>query len=159
MRGRLTPFGVALAFCAGIVLASSQAFAGTKYQTSLVPDVAGTNPGFSAKGSSIKVDDQLRLKGKIKNVVDAAGLRVTTDGVPSLDDYSVEVDLSVPATGASGTLVVPFDLTNGNGKFSLDFSADPILAGAASGDGVRVLGVRVKDSSGTVMGGGGFAIR
>jgi len=68
------------------------------------------------------------------------------------------VDLSVPATAASGTLAVPFDLENGNGKFSLDFSTDPILAGTTSGDGVRVLGVRVKDSSGTVMGGGGFAI-
>ncbi len=159
MRVTSAPFAAALAFCAVVTLATSPASAGTKYQTSLVPDVAGTNPGFSASGSSIKLDDKLMLKGKIKEVVDAAGLRVTTDGVPSADDYSIEVDLSVPATAASGTLVVPFDLKNGNGKFSLDFSADPILTGTASGHGVRVLGVRVKDSSGTVLGGGGFAIK
>ncbi len=69
------------------VLAHSSAFAGTKYQTSLVPNVAGAMPGFAA-----------------------------------------------------------------------DISADPAFAGATLGDGVAVGAVRVKDSTGTVLGVGGFAV-
>jgi len=51
----------------------STAVAGTKYQTSLVPNVAGTAPGFAFTGASVKLDDNLLVKGKIKTVVDAGG--------------------------------------------------------------------------------------
>ncbi len=150
---------LALAAVCAFALTATPSLAGTKFQTSIVPDVAGTLPGFSPSGSSIKLDDKLRLKGKIKKVVDGAGVRVTTDGVPSVDDYSVEVDLSVPATAGSGTVTVSFDVKNGNGKFAADLTGDPALVGAVSGDGVNVGAVRVKDSSGTVIGGGGFAVK
>lgn len=147
------------ATCAALGIATVPALAGTKYQTSLVPILAGTTPGFSATGSNIKLDDKLRLKGKVKKVVDGAGARVTTDGVPSMDDYSVEVDLGLASGSAAGTVVVSFDLTNGNGKFSADLTGDPALAGGVSGDGVGVTGVRVKDGSGALLGVGGFAIQ
>ncbi len=140
------------------VLAHSSAFAGTKYQTSLVPNVAGAMPGFAAHGSSIKIDGHRALKGKLKKVVDGTGALVTTDGTPSSDDYTVEVDVSVPATAVTGTISVAFDLKNGNGKFAADISADPAFAGATLGDGVAVGAVRVKDSTGTVLGVGGFAV-
>jgi hypothetical protein len=141
-----------LAFAVGICGLASPVHAGTKYQTTLVPGAPGTTPGFSSSGSSIKIDGKRQvLKGKIKNVVDALGARITTDGVPSSDDYSVEVDLSV-----GGTVVVPFDLKNGNGKFVQDLTAT--LSGAALGDGVAVTAVRVKDDLGTVIGNGGVAV-
>jgi hypothetical protein len=137
------------------------AHAGTKYHASLVPTVAGTMPGFSARGSSIDINGHRLLKGKIKNVVDGTGARITTDPIDPLDNYSVEVDLSVPVTAASGTVTLSFDLTNGNGKFAQDITSDPVFSGAVPavvGDGVAVTGVRVKDSGGTVIGVGGFAI-
>ena len=142
----------------GVAAAATAAHAGSKYQTTLVPTVAGATPGFSAKGSSIKLDGHRKLKGKIKKVVDGAGALVTTDGTPSADDYTVEVDLAVSATATTGTVTVPFDLGNGNGNFALDISADPVFTGAALGDGVSVNAVRVKDSGGAVLGGGGVAI-
>lgn len=148
---------LAIAVCTA-ALTVPPAHAGTKYQTSLVPLIAGSTPGFSAKGSSIKLDDKLRLKGKIKKVVDGAGVRVTTDGVPSPDDYSVEVDLAVAAGTAAGTVTVFFDLNNGNGKFAADLSTDPVISAAAAGDGIAVNAVRVKDASSTLFGVGGFAI-
>ena len=139
---------------------ASPAHAGSKYQTTLVPTTATSQPGFSAKGSSIKIDGHRALKGKIKKVVDGAGMLVTTDGVPSSDDYTVEVDLAVPATAATGTVSVKFDLGNGNGKFAADISGDPVFTGATLGDGVSVLAVRVKDNALTpaVIGTGGIAV-
>jgi hypothetical protein len=157
MKTRLTTT-LAVA-CAAIGIAAVPALAGTKYQTSLVPIAAGSMPGFSSSGSSIKLDDKLSLKGKIKNVVDGAGMRVTTDGVPSSDDYSVEVDLGLASGTSAGTVAVLFDLKNGNGKFSADLTGNPAIAGGVSGDGVAVTGVRVKNGSGAVIGVGGFAIK
>ena len=157
MKTSLTP--ILAVTCAALGIATAPALAGTKYQTSLVPILAGSTPGFSSSGSSIKLDDKLSLKGKVKKIVDGAGMRVNTDGVPSADDYSVEVDLGLASGTAAGTVVVPFDVTNGNGKFSVDLTGDPAIAGGGSGDGVAVTGVRVKDSSGTLLGVGGFAIK
>jgi len=143
----------------GLFVAAGPVHAGTKYQTTLVPDVAGTNPGFSASGSSIKIMGNLSVKGKLKKVTDGTGALVTTDPLTPGDEYSVEIDLSVPHTGVSGTVELAFDLVNGNGKFSAaSLSADPALAGAATGDGVAVLAIRVKDSAGAVIGRGGFAM-
>jgi len=140
------------------LVVASPVSAGTKFQTSLVPNVAGSMPGFSAKGSSIKIDGHRNLKGKIKKVVDGTGALVTTDDMNPADNYTVEVDLSVPATAAAGTITVSFDVKNGNGTFAADVSGDPVFAGAVLGDGVAVTGIRVKDSSATVLGVGGFAI-
>ena len=132
--------------------------AGTKYQTTLVPNVSGTTPGFSAKGSSLKLDGSRHtLSGKIKNVVDGTGARVSTDPNAPGDNYSVEVDLSVPAVPATTTLTVSFDVANGNGKFSVDLGGDPVFAAAATGQGIAVLAVRVKDATATVIGVGGIA--
>src|SRR5437867_501755 len=39
-----------------LCVAPSAVHAGTKFQTTLVPNVAGANGGFSAKGSSVKLD-------------------------------------------------------------------------------------------------------
>jgi len=151
------------AMCATLVAAAlsiaSMAVAGTKFQTSLVPNVAGSQPGFASSGASIKLDDQLRVKGKVKTVVDAAGDRVTTDIAEPLDDYTVEVDLTVPATAVSGTISIPFDVKNGNGKFAADIGADPVFAGAAVGDGVAIEAVRVLDPNGAIIGVGGVAVR
>lgn len=138
---------------------AAPAIAGTKFQTSLVPLVAGSHPGFSSNGSSIKLDDHLNLKGKIKKVVDGTGALVTTDGVPSSDDYHVEVDLGLASGTTTGTVTVAFDLKNGNGKFSTSLSGNPALTGGMSGDGVAVNGVRVKDSTGMLLGVGGFALK
>ena len=136
------------------------ASAGTKFQTSLVPNIAGAMPGFSANGSSIKINGHRSLKGKIKKVVDGAGALVTTDDMNPADNYTVEVDLSVPATAVSGTITVSFDVKNGNGTFAADVSGDPVFAGATLGDGVAVTAIRVKDNSPTptTLGVGGFAV-
>jgi hypothetical protein len=150
--------GIVTLTFAAMLAAASPAHAGSKYQTTLVPTTTASQPGFSAKGSSIKINGARALKGKIKKVVDGTGMLVTTDGTPSLDDYTVEVDLAVAATAMTGTVTVAFDLDNGNGKFAADISGDAVFTGAMLGDGVSVLGVRVKDSSGTVIGTGGFAI-
>ena len=132
--------------------------AGTKYQTSLVPSAAGAVPGFSASGSSVSLNGKRALKGKIKKVVDGAGMLVTTDVNDGLDDYSIEVDLSVPGTPASGTVSVKFNLKKGNGTFAASLSDQPVFAGAALGNGVAVQAVRVKDATGAVIGIGGFAL-
>ena len=146
-------------FTAALVMfGAAPSVAGTKYQTNLVPTVAGTTPGFAAQGSSIKIDGHGNLKGKIKNVVDGAGNRVTTDVNDAGDNYSVEIDLAVAATAGGGTVTVSFDLKNGNGNFVTSISGDPALAGATVGDGVAVNAVRVKDSTGTVIGTGGVAV-
>ncbi len=141
------------------VFFASTAVAGTKYQTSLVPNVAGTLPGFASSGASIKLDDKLAVKGKVKTVVDAVGDRITTDPENPLDDYKVEIDLAVPATAASGTISISFDLKNGNGKFQADISGDPVFVGTSSGDGVAVEAVRVLDANGAVIGVGGFSVK
>ena len=140
-------------------LAAAPAYAGTKYHTNLVPLVEHTTPGFSPHGSHLKINDHRHLKGQIKRVVDATGAKVTTDGTPSADDYSVEVDLAIPATGGSETVTVHFDLKKGHGEFKVDLSTDPVLSAAAAGDGVAVNAVRVKDSAGTLIGVGGFSLK
>jgi hypothetical protein len=152
-------FLFALVLLAGMTFTPALAQAGTTYKTSLVPDQEGTTPGFSAKGSKLILRDQLKLKGGIKTVVDGLGERITTDSEDPGDDYSVEVDLFVPATALGGTVTMSFDLKNGNGKFSADLTGNPILAGALPGDAVTVKEVRVKDSSDTVIGTGGIALR
>jgi len=144
--------------CTAAIGFATPAHAGTKYHASLVPILADQMPGFSALGSSIDINTHRALKGKIKNVVDGTGARITTDPANPADNYSVEVDLFVPATAVSGTVTESFDLTNGNGKFSADLTADPVFMGAVSGDGVAVREVRVKDSNGAVIGYGGFSI-
>ena len=146
------------AVCAALAVAGP-AVAGTKYQTNLVPNTAGETPGFSATGSLVRLDDHLRLNGTLKKVVDAAGARVTTDGVPSGDDYRVEVDLGLAGGTTAATVTVFFDVKSGNGKFKADLTGAPPLAGGVSGDGVSVNAVRVKDSSGALLGVGGFAIK
>ncbi len=142
---------LAVVACSAVILLPVRAHAVTKYQTSLVPDVAGTQPGFSAKGSSIQINGHLALKGKLKGAVDGTGARI------SGRTYTVEVDLSIPATSATETVSVPCDLTNGNCTFKEDLSSDVDLSAAAVGDGVAVLAVRVKDNNGVVIGRGGFA--
>ena len=132
--------------------------AGTKYQASLSPESAGDTPGFSANGSSIKIDDLLRVKGKIKKVVDGDGALVTTDPLDAGDDYYVEIDIKVASTGEQGTVVIFFDLKNGNGKFAADLSAQAVFAGSIVGDGVEIERVRVF-SSDTEIGRAGFALR
>jgi hypothetical protein len=149
---RLAGFVGALVFVS-LGFTAAGAHAVTKYQTSLVPDVAGTTPGFSAKGSSIRINGHLVLKGKLKGVVDGSGDRITAT------NYSVEVDVTVPATAASETVTVSFNLKNGNGTFVKDLSTDPVLSAAGVGDGVAVTAVRVKDNASTVIGHGGFAIQ
>jgi hypothetical protein len=54
----------------------------------------------------------------------------------------------VPATAAIGTVSVPFDLGNGNGKLAADISDNPVFTGAAVGDGVSVLAVRSRTAAG-----------
>jgi len=143
-----------LAIAMGLTGMSASAHAGTKYQTNLVPVLAAGQPGFSASGSSIKIDrSPMTVSGKIKKVVDGTGALVTTDGAPSADDYTVEVDRSCPATLASDTVTVPVELKNGNGKFTQTAAA---LCGVA-GDGVGIMAIRVKNAAGTVIGVGGVA--
>src|SRR5262249_19934978 len=142
---------LAVVACAGVTLLPVSAHAVTKYQASLVPDVAGPPPVFSSKGSSIQINGHLALKGKLKGAVDGTGTRIS--GLT----YSVEVDLSIPATSTSETLSVPCVLTNGNCTFKEDLSTDAGLSAAMVGDGVAVLAVRVKDNNGAVIGRGGFA--
>jgi hypothetical protein len=143
------------------LLAPAAALGGSTYQTTLVPDEADTSPGFSAKGSSIKIVSKgnLRLKGKIKRVVDDTGDRVTTDPKDGNDDYCVEIDLFVAATGNPGTSQICFDVKNGNAKFKHKLGGGPALAGAQKGDAVTVREVRVLDGEGNVIGSGGVALR
>lgn len=146
-----------IALVAASLCCASAALAGTKYQTSLVPNVAGTVPGFASSGASIKLDDKLAVKGKLKTVVDGSGNRITTDTENSADDYKVEIDLAVGTTSA--TISISFDLKNGNGKFQEDISGDAVFAGATSGDAVAIEAVRVLDANGTVIGVGGVSVK
>jgi hypothetical protein len=132
--------------------------AGTKYQANLTPDEAADMPGFTANGSSIKIDDRLRAKGKIKRIVDDQGALVTTDPLDGNDDYWVEIELHVLSTDLEDTVTIFFDVKNGNAKFSADLSADPVFAGAIMGDGVEVDGVRVYSPTDEI-GRAGIAIR
>jgi hypothetical protein len=132
---------------------SASAHAGTKYQTNLVPVSAAGQPGFSASGSSIKIDrSPMTVSGKIKKVVDGTGALVTTDGVASADDYTVEVDRSCPATAGSDNAIVPVELKNGNGKFTLTLGGF-----CGPGAGVGITAIRVKDAAGIVIGVGGVS--
>ena len=135
-----------------LAFASVPALAGTKFQTSLVPTLVGASPGFSNAGSSVKIDINA-VKGKIKKVVDGAGALVSTDGTPSADDYTIEID-TLEANATTGMLVIPFDLTNGNGKFSLSLSG----VFTPAGQSLSFTGIRVKDSVGTVLGTGGISL-
>jgi hypothetical protein len=159
MRAKGTSTMLALLGCVVIGFAAAPAYGNSKAELSLVPAVKGSQPGFSADGSSIRLDGRQHLRGKIKKVVDSAGHRVTTDPKNSADDYSVEVDVVVPSVPSSGTVVVKLDLKNGGGKFKVDLASNPIFSGAAKGAGVAVNAVRVKDSTGTVIGFGGYALK
>ncbi len=142
---------LAVVACSAMTLVPVRAHAVTKYQTSLVPDVAGTKPGFSAKGSSIQINGHLALKGKLKGAIDGTGARI--NGLT----YTIEVDISIPATSATETISVACELTNGNCTFKEDLNSDVDLSAAAVGEGVAVLAVRVKDNNSVVIGRGGFA--
>ena len=83
------------------------------------------------------INDKLLLKGKVKKIVDDMGVLVTTDPVNPFDDDFVELDLTIPATGNFGTLIVFSDVKKGNGKFTADLSGSSVFTGAVSGDAVR----------------------
>ena len=150
-----------LLISAAWLAASGPIHAATTYQASLVPVQADTVPGFSARGSSIKIvsNNQLRMKGKIKQVVDVDGNRVTTRPEDSDDDYTVEVDFFVPATDDSGTISMLFDLKNGNGKFRMHVNGNDAFPDAMRGDGVVIEEVRIFDASHTLIGVGGVSLR
>jgi hypothetical protein len=140
-------------------LIAAPASAGSKYQASLVPVIEGNKPGFRADGSDLRIDEHKKVKAKLHEVVDAAGNKVTTDGHPSADDYVLEIDLSVPATGQSTTAVIPFDLHDGHADIKTDLKNNAVFTGAAKRDGVAVTGVRVKDASATIIGNAGFELK
>ena len=150
-----------LLISAAFLVASSPIHAATTYKASLVPVQADTAPGFSARGSSIKMvsSNQLRVKGKIKRVVDVDGNRVTTRPEDPDDDYTVEVDVFVPATDVSETISMHFDLKNGNGTFKTRVNRGNALQDAMKGDGVVIEGVRIFDALDTLIGGGGLSLR
>ena len=150
---------LALAAVAALPLVAAPVHAGTKYQTNLVPELAGSTPGFSANGSSIKIDDKLSIKGKIKGVVDALGDKVTTDSVDSNDDYVVQIDLAIDASHAAGAVFIHFDVKKGNATFATSLVGNPLLAGATAGMGVTVHRIEVRNANGEVLGTGGFALK
>jgi hypothetical protein len=123
----------------------------SKYQTTLVPNLAGTNPGFSASGSSIKIQHAM-VTGKIKDVVDGAGNRVTTSPT---NPYTIHVAFTELSMGTTGTVTVTVNLTNGNGTFAQDASSAFSAAGVTPGDGIAIDSVRVSDNMGNTIGGGG----
>jgi hypothetical protein len=155
----------ALVSSAALLIAADPGHAATTYKANLVPLEAGTAPGFSANGSSVKIvgKNKLSLKGKIKNVVDVDGNRVTTQRNDPDDDYILEIDIFVPATDpatdAFSTISIPFDLKNGNGKFKTRMLADDLLKGAVRGYGILIEAIRIFDGSDTLIGGGGVALR
>ncbi len=153
-------FGVLL-ISVGWLSAPAAAGAATTFQVSLVPIEADAAPGFSEKGSSVKIvsNNHVQVKGKIKAVVDANGERVSTRTNDSGDDYHIEVDIFVPATGEEDTISIPFDLKKGNGNFKLRVNGSPALNAAMSGDGVIVEEVRVFNALDEQIGGGGFSLR
>jgi hypothetical protein len=137
--------------------------ASTFHPTSLVPHEADTAPTFSTPGSSLKLisgNGRLKVKGKLKRVVDASGDRITTDRSDPDDDYAIEIDLSVPATGATETVAIAFDLKNGNATFRTDVKRNaPLFDGAEKGDAVIVDAVRIFEPTGALIGVGGVALR
>ena len=151
----------ALVSSAALLIAADPGYAATTYKANLVPVEAGTAPGFSANGSSVKIvsKNKLSLKGKIKNVVDVDGNRVTTQRNDPDDDYILEIDIFVPATDASSTISIPFDVKNGNGKFKSRVPADDVLKGPVRGYGMLIEAIRIFDASDTLIGGGGVALR
>ena len=154
MTTKRWPVVLGLAICAVLWGAVGPVHASSKYQTTLVPNLAGTNPGFSASGSSIKIQHGM-VTGKIKGVVDGAGNRVTTDPTNPADNYSVRVDFTELNMGTTGAVTVTFDLKNGNGSFAKDASTAFSAAGATPGDGIAIDDVRVIDNMANVIGGGG----
>ena len=157
MTANKWPVVLGLAISAVLWGAVGPVHAGSKYQTTLVPNLAGTNPGFSASGSSIKIQHGM-VTGKIKGVVDGAGNPVTTDPTNPADNYSVSVAFTELSMGTTGSVTVTFDLTNGNGTFAKDATGAFSAAGATLGDGITIDSVRVIDSMQNVIGGGGVAV-
>ncbi len=143
MRILINGLGIAL-----LLLPTGPVHASSKYQTTLVPNLTGTHPGFSASGSSIKIQNG-KVTGKIKGVVDGTGNRVTAS------NYSVHVSFTELNMGTNGSITVSFNLTNGNASFSQDATAAFSAAGATTGDGIAIDGVRVMDNMMNVIGGGG----
>jgi hypothetical protein len=148
---------LAVLACGVIGLAAAPAYG--KGEMGLAPIQKGSKPGFSGGPSSLKIDGKNHLTGKLRDVVDNNGHRVTTSPTDPTDDYSIEVDLTVPSTSSSGTVTVKFDLKNGNARFKTDISTNSIFSSAAQGAGVAVNGVRVKNGAGTVIGVGGYTLR
>jgi hypothetical protein len=137
--------------------------ASTFHQTSLVPLEADTAPTFSTSGSALKLlsgNHRLKIKGKLKRMVDARGDRITTDRRDPDDDYAIEIDLFIPASGASETVSIAFDLENGNATFRTDVKRSaPLFDGAEMGDAVVVDAVRIFEPTGALIGVGGVALR
>lgn len=145
-----------------LLLTPGAASAASSFRTSLVPDVEGTTPGFRANGSSIMImsSGNLRVKGKLKGVVDDQGDRVDTNPNDDGDDYCVAIDLFVPVTAQAETVEICFELRNGNGTFHETLAG--VLNTAEPGDGVTVREIRVlRELDGTpeVIGSGGVLLR
>jgi hypothetical protein len=151
MRTKRWPVVLVLAICAVLWGAVGSAHAGSKYQTTLVPNLAGTNPGFSASGSSIKIQHAM-VTGKIKGVVDDAGNRVTTGPT---NPYTIHVSFTELSMGTTGAVTVTLNLKNGNGTFAQDASSAFSAAGVTAGDGIAIDSVRVMDNMSNTIGGGG----
>ncbi len=142
-----------------LLLAPGAAWAASSFRTSLVPDVEGTTPGFRANGSSIMIvsSGNLRVKGKLKGVVDDQGDRVDTEPNNELDDYRVEIVLYVPDADQEVTVEIRFDLRNGNGTFKRQLTGMSLPA--EGGRGITVREILVIDGAGNVIGSGGVSLR
>jgi hypothetical protein len=124
----MKPSTLAVTAVAGVVLAASAAWAGTKYQTSLVPADAD-NPTLSAK-SKMQIKDKGLLQAKLQGITDGAGDLVTGDGTYnpkkgmttlSGDEYVVVQNGTFPGVGNTGfqfNLVA--DVKKGKGKAAFD---------------------------------------
>jgi hypothetical protein len=115
----------ALIVAAGILLAASAAWAGTKYQANLVP-TSSLPPSLSNKGK-VQLKDVGRVQATIKGVDDGTGL-VTTDqsfkttGTLTGDEYVVVLKGVFVALGTPFEFNLVSELSNGNGATKVDAS-------------------------------------
>jgi hypothetical protein len=152
--GRLLAAFAAIPMLAGMV---GPAFAGTKFQTNIVPSSAvspPTNPTLSTKGK-IQFDDKGKILLTVKGVTDGAGDPVTTStaikdslkatGTPVADDttYVAVVRGTFTALGIQFEMPVPFDLKKGNGTTKLAEGAQFSQIPGGIGRSVEINGVEV----------------
>lgn len=111
----------------GVVMVATVAWAGTKFQTSIVP-ATNTNPTLSEK-SKLKIVDKGALSAKIQGVTDGAGMLVTGDGsfdgksqtgMLTGDEYAVILKGTFVALGQPFEFVLVTDLKNGKGSMKTD---------------------------------------